>query len=668
MTTGAMVLAAAAAAVNPWTVRQQLIAPMMPRNQETLTSTCVYNEIVEKDVAADLAWGQVRTREAYDAKRADLRGRLIAAMGGLPERTPLNARTVATVRRDGYRIEKVFFESMPGLYVTANFFIPDGPGPFPAIVHACGHSDIGKGGAYQRPGVKGAKAGFATLVFDPIDQGERRQEPSYSSMRFPHGLRYAMGHNQIGVRAMLLGWSVSRFMVWDAMRAIDYVLSRTDVVKGDKVGYMGTSGGGTSSAFMMALDDRIGAAVPSCYLTSFRALFNAMAPQDAEQQVFGELSFGLNHAGLFVMGHVPGAVTSGHVDGFPHYGTWETYRIAADLAERLGEPGFYGQIGMPGGHGWSEGTLDAAIAWIAAHLGGKPELAPLDMGEYRFVNHLAAGAKESLDNGLSMEESTVAPGGWVGNLPGATDAFTLMKERLAAFEHARKPMDVKTLAETVRRLARIRLPGEVKVRERMVLSARFGGMTVEKHVFGYPDGLALPSVLFVPDEVKGAPAVAFADGAQIEWGRVSTAPEVDKLLAAGRPVLSIDLSGCGEIGKPKHYFYATNMTQHPEEATGVMLYTLGESLVGRRAGDILVAADWMKRRFGAKPTLHARGTVAIAAAHARAAAPDLVAAVGDVIDAPPSWAEMVNEPVRVTYFSDCVNGALEHYDWKDLLK
>ncbi len=434
-------LVAATALVNPWTVRQQLIAPIMPSHQEMLTSTCAYNEIVEKDVAADLAWTQISTREAYDAKRHDLRVKLIAAIGGLPARTPLNAKTTGESRRDGYRIEKVLFESQPGLYVTANFFIPDDPkfkAPYPAVVHACGHSDLGKGMGYQRPGVKGAKAGFATLVFDPIDQGERRQEPSYSSMRFPHGLHYAMGHNQIGIRAMLLGWSASRFMIWDAMCAIDYVLSRTDVVRPGKIGYLGTSGGGTSTAFLMALDDRIGAAVPSCYLTSLRALLNGMAPQDAEQQVFGELSFGLNHTGLFVMGHVPGAVTSGHIDGFPHYGTWETFSIARQLAERLGEPDFYDQIGMPGGHGWSEGTLDAAFDWIASWLCDRPELRPLDMGRYRFVNHRVQGEDAAMDKGLSNEESSVTPGGWVGNLPGATDAFAMMKARLRTFEAARR--------------------------------------------------------------------------------------------------------------------------------------------------------------------------------------------------------------------------------------
>ena len=85
------------------------------------------------------------------------------------------------------------------------------------------------------------------------------------------------------------------------MRAIDYVLSRPEV-DASRLGYMGQSGGGTMTALMEAADDRIKAAAPSCFLTSLRNLCAYMGPQDGEQNIYGQLAFGLNHAGYVLLG------------------------------------------------------------------------------------------------------------------------------------------------------------------------------------------------------------------------------------------------------------------------------------------------------------------------------------------------------------------------------
>lgn len=655
-------------AMNPGTIREELKAPQLDAKLETLAYVSVYNAIVEKDVAADLAWTQIRTREEYDAYRKAMQAKMIAAIGGLPERTPLNPVVTGVVKRKGYRVEKLYFESLPGLYVTANLFVPEDlrfSSPYPGVILALGHSDMGKGGpVYQRAGVKAALAGFAALTFDPIDQGERFQTPHYGSNWYPVGTQYGMGHNAIGIRAMLLGDSMAQIRIWDAMRAIDYLTSRTDVVRPGKIGYMGTSGGGTSTALMMALDDRIGAAAPSCFITSYRALLNGMAPQDAEQQIYGMLGFGLNHLGFFLMGDVPGAVTSGHVDGFPHYGTYESFRIASDLAGRLGCPDRYALVDMPGGHGWSEGNLDASFDWMRAWLCGERERLPLDMARHRETN---VGADRSkMDCGLAYEDCAAAPQGDVRNLPGSRDAYVLLNEKLDRALAARKNRTPAELSALVRRLAVIRSPSETDVRVKTLLTKRVDGGTAERIVFSYPNGMTLPSVLFVPDGAKGAPAITFADNGGIWWGRICTAAFVEKLTKAGRPVLAVDLTACGEPGEAKHNFYGCGQTNHPEEAVGVMLYILGESLVGRRATDILVAADYMKNRFGASSSLHAVGRVAIAAAHARAADPSLVSSV-ESVETPKSWVETVKSDAYM-YYSDCVQGALLEYDWKDLLK
>ena len=109
-------------------------------------------------------------------RSGELRSFLLRSLGDLPERTPLNPRVVGTLQGQGYRVEKVIFESRPAHHVTANIYIPEGAPPFPGVLLPCGHSDNGKAYEdYQRASILLAKNGMAVLCYDPIGQGERYQ-------------------------------------------------------------------------------------------------------------------------------------------------------------------------------------------------------------------------------------------------------------------------------------------------------------------------------------------------------------------------------------------------------------------------------------------------------------------------------------------------------------
>ena len=160
-------------------VGSELGRRFLPPASDLLTFNTVSQKLHEMDVDADEAWLKLSGREEYDAYRTEMHRKMISAIGGFPERTPLNARTVATVKRDGYRIEKVVFESMPNLFVTANLFIPESDAfkaPYPAVVMSCGHADEGKDcDIYLRACVIAVKQGFVALMYDPYEQGERRE-------------------------------------------------------------------------------------------------------------------------------------------------------------------------------------------------------------------------------------------------------------------------------------------------------------------------------------------------------------------------------------------------------------------------------------------------------------------------------------------------------------
>ena len=159
-----------------------LAAPLLKSAKHDM-GLCVYdalfNEVVRLDRASDAAWVNCASVEELERRQASVRAKVLEAIGGLPERTPLNAQVTGHVEKDGCRIEKVLFESRPRHFVTAHLFLPDETEfkpPWPGVIVPCGHSPAGKNApVYQRGGLIGAKTGLATLVFDPVEQGERRQ-------------------------------------------------------------------------------------------------------------------------------------------------------------------------------------------------------------------------------------------------------------------------------------------------------------------------------------------------------------------------------------------------------------------------------------------------------------------------------------------------------------
>ncbi|MCP4639720.1 MAG: metalloendopeptidase, partial [bacterium] len=238
--------------------------------------------------------------EAIAEYQAQMRERFVEALGGFPERTPLNAQVTGVVRRKGYRVEKVLFESQPGLYVTGALFVPESDrfkGPYPGVLVPCGHSVNGKAHEpYQTMGAFLALEGNVALVFDPVDQGERYQVLKDDGTMAFWGT-YA--HTMAGIGSILVGRNTATYEIWDGMRGIDYLQSRPEVVA-DRIGCTGNSGGGTQTSFLMALDDRVDVAAPSCYLNRLGRQMVA-STGDAEQNIAGQLGFGMDHADYLMM-------------------------------------------------------------------------------------------------------------------------------------------------------------------------------------------------------------------------------------------------------------------------------------------------------------------------------------------------------------------------------
>ena len=121
----------------------------------------------DKEIAA------VRTVADAERRKEVVRRKILAALGGLPDYAgPLNARVTGRIQADGYVIEKVIYESLPGFYVTANLYRPNRPGRYPAVLLQAGHTQEGKAEP-QWLAANLALKGFVSLAFDPV--GPRRK-------------------------------------------------------------------------------------------------------------------------------------------------------------------------------------------------------------------------------------------------------------------------------------------------------------------------------------------------------------------------------------------------------------------------------------------------------------------------------------------------------------
>ena len=107
-------------------ISAELAKPVLGADAGRSSWCAVLAEVERADAACDAAWRRMKTREELQQYGKSLRSRMIHAMGGFPsERCPLNARTVAVRKRDGYTVENVLFESWPGVHVSANLYLPD---------------------------------------------------------------------------------------------------------------------------------------------------------------------------------------------------------------------------------------------------------------------------------------------------------------------------------------------------------------------------------------------------------------------------------------------------------------------------------------------------------------------------------------------------------------
>src|SRR6476661_4446551 len=273
----------------------------------------------------------VKTAADLEALQKDLRQKFLGLLDGLPEPAgPPPAKATGRIEADDYTIDKLAYESLPGYFVSALLYLPKKrDGKVPGVLSPCGHSAVGKAEpTYQTLHINLAKRGYAVLTYDPVGQGERSQ--FWDRDRGRSRFNLACGeHAVLGNPLYLLGTSLARYRIWDGMRGLDYLAARPEVDP-KRLGCVGNSGGGTLTSYIAALDPRVVAAVPCCYITTLpRRMGNRIETDpdaDPEQDVFGFVAEGIDHAGLLAL-RVPRPTLLGAAvrDFFPIEGARESF-------------------------------------------------------------------------------------------------------------------------------------------------------------------------------------------------------------------------------------------------------------------------------------------------------------------------------------------------------
>jgi cephalosporin-C deacetylase-like acetyl esterase len=335
-----------------------------------------------------------KTLDEWKQKRPRLHQEFLEMLGlwPLPEKTPLNAKVTGTVERGNVVIEKLHFQSRPGLYVTGNLYRPKNPdGKLPAILYVCGHSGKGRDGnktAFQDHGMWFAGNGYICLIIDTLQLGEIPgiHHGTYGRP-YNHFGAYGLKGKDVGETRwwwQARGYTPAGVECWNGIRAIDYLVDRPDVDL-DLIGVTGISGGGAATFWIAAADDRVKVAVPVSGMSDLQS-------------------------------YVPNKVINGHCDCMFMINTyhWEWTTIAALIAPRpllfansdkdsifpmdgnrrimsrlrqlyklYGMPNYVDEFVSKGGHAYRPDLRMAVFRWI--NLALKGERSPVQDADFKIT-------------------------------------------------------------------------------------------------------------------------------------------------------------------------------------------------------------------------------------------------------------------------------------------
>ena len=331
-----------------------------------LTRQVLAKRVEEIQLANDLK--QFKTSEDWAKHREVLREQLVEMLGlpDLQSRSPdVQAQVTGKLELDDIVVEKLHFQSSPGLYVTANLYRPKRiDQPLPAVLYVCGHGQVKENGVslgnkthYQHHPAWLAKQGYVSMAIDTIQLGEI-EGIHHGLYRFGRWDWPSRGYTPAGVEA------------WNAIRAVDYLVSRPDV-DASKIGITGRSGGGAYSWYAAAVDDRIAVAVPVAGITDLRDHVIDQVIRGHCDCMFFCNRYGWDYSTLAALIH-PRALLIGNTDEDPIFPLDGVFRVQQQVHAVYGleSKGNLGIHWTTGGHEDTQELQLGCFVWLDRHLLG----------------------------------------------------------------------------------------------------------------------------------------------------------------------------------------------------------------------------------------------------------------------------------------------------------
>ncbi|MFO7620049.1 MAG: acetylxylan esterase [Bacteroidales bacterium] len=595
---------------------------------------------------------KLKTMDDWRRRQRFIRETLMDIAGPFPDRTPLNAKVVRTIDKGAYRIEHIIFESQPGFFVTSSLFLPAGMkrgSRAPAIIYCSGHTAEGyRSAAYQHIILNLVKKGFIVFAFDPVGQGERLEyydpETGRSMVGGP-----TREHSYPGAQAFITGSSQAMYMIWDGIRAVDYLISRKEVDQ-VRIGITGRSGGGTQSAYIAAFDDRILAAAPENYITNYTRLLQSIGPQDAEQNLFNIIIQGLDHPDfLTVRAPKPALMITTTGDMFSIQGAVETEMEVSSIYKSFGREENFSRIEDDAGHASTLKNREGMYAFFQRHL------------------HNPGNPYDEETQLLTPEELRVTADGQVSVSLKSETVFSINRRAAEILEsnlNSFRNDPEKFLPEAVASAKRLSGYWEPDAIDEPVFTGRVrrDGYVIEKYFTRGEGNYVIPYLLFRPENSSGKAMIYLSSAGKSAGAGIGG--EIEMFVSQGFVVIAPDLAGKGEMGpgalKGDAYFdgashnlwYASMLT--------------GRSITGILAGDVVRLTSVLKKlNSEVVITGFADQRMAPALIHAAAFSSD----IGSIILSEPytTFSSLVmNRFYDPHLILTAVPGALREYDLPDL--
>lgn len=535
----------------------------------------------------------IKTREQAEARQAQIRAAVAGIIGPFPERGELKPKTIKHLEREGHVVEMLTYESLPGMVVTANLYLPrTGAGPHPAVVCPVGHWDEGKvNGDYQRLARMLAQRGIAALVFDAAGQGERVQLYDVTLRRSWIGRWPPIEHSLIGNQLTLSGRHLANFMLWDTIRGLDLLAERPEI-DGTRLGAAGAGSGGTLARMLCAVEPRLSAAVTA----ADNYAPDSMGGEDAEQNLFGLLARGFSFLDLYAAFAPKPLLLAYCGDDRRKHGDlaarnreelapWYAHFDAAERIETME---------AEGPRGFTRAIRARAASFFAQAFGLGGEGVRESTAPVEPPDALQCTETGQVSNSLNTADLVSHHFEIVRRLPPAValpkDAADAKAQQQIFREQIGRYLDMPEPA--------LKVSGEIESR------SSDWGLAVEKGRLIVEDGIYLPYSFYTEAESSGEGRAARPTVLAVHERGLSAiacqGPWMMRLAAGGLNIMAIDVRGTGETrleappndGDPYHALF-----MGPEAQWARRALNTGLNLFGCRVFDVLKALEYLRGRW-----------------------------------------------------------------------